>query len=199
MKYWRFEMKKLILSLLVLFGFMTNVANAVFEDDLVFTLNAGTQTEMNAITPSLGMMIYNTTDKKIYYHNGTNWATMNTLFISSDSDNKIVTGTDGGISYTPSAPVIAKTSNYTLQQSDNGAVFTFNSTNDVTLTVPAGLPVGFNVSVYQIGNGKVTIFGSGAVVIKNRLSRFKTAGKDAGVGIVCTATNIFHLTGDLKK
>jgi len=145
-----------------------------FEDDLVFRLNAGTQTEMNNIIPTLGMMVYNSTDKKVYYYDGTQWV-----------------GID-------KARVVPKTGNYTLQASDDSAVLTFDSTTDVTLTIPAGLPVGFNVSVYQINTGKVIVSGSGATV-KNRLSRFKTAGKDAGIGIVSTATDIFHITGDLKK
>ncbi len=37
------------------------------------------------------------------------------------------------------------------------------------------------------------------VTVLNRLSRFKTAGKDAGAGLICTSTNNFHLTGDLKR
>jgi len=146
-----------------------------FEDDLVFRLNAGTQTEMNNIIPTLGMMVYNSTDKKVYYYDGTQWV-----------------GID-------KARVVPKTGNYTLQASDDSAVLTFDSTTDVTLTIPAGLPVGFNVSVYQINTGKVIISGTAGVGVKNRLSRFKTAGKDAGIGIVSTAINIFHVTGDLKK
>jgi len=95
--------------------------------------------------------------------------------------------------------VIPKSSDYTLQSSDNGAVFTFNSTSEVTLTVPSGLPTGFNVSIYQISTGKVIISGVTGVSIKNRLSRFRTAGKDAGAGLVSTATDIYHLTGDLVQ
>jgi len=99
----------------------------------------------------------------------------------------------------PLPMVLVKTGDYTLSSSDNGSILTFNDTNLMTLTVPLGLAVGYNVSLYQIGIGQVTIVGSGGVSIKNRLSRFKTAGKDAGIGLVSTATNIFHLTGDLKK
>ncbi|WBX72835.1 hypothetical protein PG913_07935 [Tenacibaculum pacificus] len=95
------------------------------------------------------------------------------------------------------AMIINKTSDYTLTLSDNGNVLTFNSTTDITLTVPTGLPIGYNISIYQIGTGKVTI--QGGATILNRLSRFKTAGKDAGAGLIATGTNIFHLTGDLKK
>jgi hypothetical protein len=96
------------------------------------------------------------------------------------------------------ATIKALTANYTLIAADNGTVITINNALATTLTIPSGLPVGFNVSVYQIGNGNITITGSGTTV-KNRLIRFKTAGLDAGIGIISTATNIFHITGDLKK
>lgn len=92
--------------------------------------------------------------------------------------------------------VVNKTANYTLTIADNGKVFTFDSTIDITLTVPNGLPIGYNISIYQINTGEVTI--QGGATILNRLSRFKTAGKDAGAGLISTDTNIFHLTGDLK-
>ena len=93
--------------------------------------------------------------------------------------------------------VVNKTTSYTLSAADNGKVFTFNSATAMTLTVPTGLTVGFNISIYQTGVGEVTI--TGGATILNRLSRFKTAGKDAGVGLLITATNTAHLTGDLKK
>ncbi|MDC1162348.1 hypothetical protein OAT18_02780 [Tenacibaculum sp.] len=108
-----------------------------------------------------------------------------------------VTGTDWIDINT--AAVVNKTADYTLILSDNGKVFTFNSSSDVTLTIPAALPIGYNISVYQIGTGKVIITGDTGVNVLNRLSRFKTAGKDAGVGVIATSLNTFHLTGDLKK
>jgi hypothetical protein len=87
---------------------------------------------------------------------------------------------------------------YTLVAADNGSVITINNIAATTLTIPSGLPIGFNVSVYQIGTGNITFVGSGTT-IKNRLNRFRTAGIDAGIGIVSSASNIFHITGDLKK
>ena len=95
--------------------------------------------------------------------------------------------------------VIQIMGNYTLSLGESSAVITVNSSTPVTLTIPTGLPVGYNISVYQIGTGQVTISGSTGVTIKNRLSIFKTAGQDAGVGIVCTSSNTFHITGDLTK
>ena len=92
-----------------------------------------------------------------------------------------------------------KLTDYTLVLEDFRKVLTFNSAVDRTLTIPAGLPVGYNISIYQIGDGDVTIVGDDGVMVLNRLLRFRTAGRYAGVGLVSTATNIFHLTGDLKR
>ncbi len=136
-----------------------------------------TNVEMNAITsPIEGSIVYNTEEKRIYQYDGGNWLEI------------VVT--------TPT--IKALTSSYTLTALDNGKVLTINSVGTTTLTIPSGLPIGFNISLYQIGNGKITIVGSGTTV-KNRLQRFTTAGLDAGVGIVCTAVNVFYVTGDLKK
>ena len=149
------------------------------EGDMLIGLTNATSIEMNSVTnPIQGSLLYNSEEKRVYQFNGANW---DELLIKK----------------TPT--VETKTASYTLTATDNGTVLTFNSNTNVTLTASNGLPIGFNISIYQIGTGQVIITGSSGVTIKNRLSRFKTAGKDAGVGLISTANNIFHLTGDLKK
>ncbi len=96
------------------------------------------------------------------------------------------------------APVKKVTADYTLTAADSGYIIYVEATSAVTITLPTGLTIGYNVSVYQDGDGTVTFAGSGATVF-NRLNRFKTAGKHAGVGVVQYKTNEFVLTGDLKK
>ncbi len=153
--------------------------SAQIDGNLLLQLTNATTIEMNAIaSPKTGTLLYNTTEKWVYQYNGTAWEKLAPKFLPL---------------------VLTKTANYTLTPADNGNVLTFNSATDVTLTAPTGLPIGFNISVYQIGDGQIIFNGAAGVTLKNRLSRFKTAGKDAGVGILCTATNIFHLTGDLKS
>ncbi|WP_435263339.1 hypothetical protein [Tenacibaculum sp. nBUS_03] len=141
--------------------------------------------------------------------NGDSLINNNLSVIGSFSDSNSNTGSNGQILSStvtgtewvdPNLPeVINKTASYTLTSADNGKVFTFNTVTDVTLNVSAGLPIGFNISIYQVNTGKVEIIGVGGVTVLNRLSRFKTAGKDAGAGLICTSTNNFHLTGDLKR
>lgn len=100
--------------------------------------------------------------------------------------------------------VLPLTASYTLTLADSGKVITMTSAEATVITVPSTLPVGYNVSIYQLGAGSVKITGSG-VTISNRLNRFKTAGPNAGVGLVGTVATVaggnattFHLTGDLK-
>ena len=102
--------------------------------------------------------------------------------------------------------VLPLTASYTLTLADSGKVITMNNDGPTVITVPSTLPVGYNVSIYQLGAGTVTITGASGVNVVNRLSRFKTAGPNAGVGLVGTAAAVaggnattFHLTGDLKK
>lgn len=95
--------------------------------------------------------------------------------------------------------VINKTAAYTLDWHDSGVVLTFNTAANVVLTVPPGLPIGFNISVYQLGAGNVVFTPGAGVTLSNRLSIFKTSGPGSGAGVVSLGTNIYAVTGDLKK
>ena len=68
---------KAALNLFFIILFTTQfVAHAQIDPGLLLGLNTATTTEMNAISGSItGSMLYNTTDKKVYYYNGTNWVT----------------------------------------------------------------------------------------------------------------------------
>jgi len=168
-------MKKIILIVVILCSISLN-AQVPLSDELV-TIHSVTTLEMNAIvTPIEGSFAFNTDDKHIYQYDGNSW---NKLLHKKNCIKPL-------------------TASYTLTLDDDECGLTINSTNDVVLTVPAGLPIGYHVSVYQIGTGQITITGNGSV-IRNRLLRFKTAGQDAAAGILCTSANVFHISGDLKR
>jgi hypothetical protein len=97
-----------------------------------------------------------------------------------------------------SADVTAKTSSYTLLATDNGQFLRFDSSSATTLTIPSGLPIGFNCTVIQYGTGQVTFAGSGTT-LRNRSSLTKTAGQYSMVSIVSVATNIFVLSGEMSN
>ncbi len=167
----------LIASLIIFINF---IYGQDYDGDSLISLPSLTNSEMLSIdtnTVNQGALVYNSDFKKVFQYNGSEWKQL--------------------LERPPSIEV--KTTDYTVTQYDNNNVINFDSVTDVSLTLPDSLPIGFSISVYQIGSGQVTIVGSGSVQIKNRLSRFKTAGEGAGVGIVQTDTSVFHITGDLTK
>jgi len=78
-------MKNNLNIVLMIVTFMTTLINAAFDGNYLFQLEAGTQTEIDAITtPQNGMMIYNTTQSEIYYYNGTSWTVADSSSIFSE-------------------------------------------------------------------------------------------------------------------
>ena len=93
--------------------------------------------------------------------------------------------------------------NYTLQSSDNGKVVTIdNSDTDATVSIPAGLPAGFNCLIVQKGDHQTTIqiVSGESVTIANRSSETKTAGQYAVVSVINIGNDgtndIYILSGD---
>lgn len=64
-----------------------------------------------------------------------------------------------------------RTASYTLALSDVAKVIAFNSSSNLTLTVPTNasvaFPVGTVVNVYRAGTGSVTIAGASGVTVRN--------------------------------
>ena len=88
---------------------------------------------------------------------------------------------------------------YQLVASDNGKIITLNNASAITLTVPAGLLVGFNCMVVQLGAGQVTIATSGGATVTNRSSFTKTGGQNAIMTLISVASNSFISSGDMSN
>ncbi len=71
--------------------------------------------------------------------------------------------------------VLTKTASYTATAADNRRRILFNSTGDVTLTLPNSLPVGWECLIMQIGAGAVTVVVTGGN-LRNMSAHTKTAG-----------------------
>lgn len=93
-----------------------------------------------------------------------------------------------------SAALNTQTTSYTLQASDNGKVVVMNSSTAVNLTVPAGLALGFNCSVIQIGTGQVTLVASSVTL--NSSSGLKIAAQHGAVSLLSYSSNVFNVSGN---
>lgn len=86
---------------------------------------------------------------------------------------------------------------YTLSATDNGKIITIDNVSSIAVTVPTGLPNGFNCMFIQKGDGQITFSASGTV-INNRSYYTKTAGKYAIATVVHLGGNVFITSGDMQ-
>lgn len=85
---------------------------------------------------------------------------------------------------------------YTLLATDNGEVIVWNTSSDGTLTIPSGLPVGFNATLIQTGSASIGITGSGTT-LNSFEGKLRTAGQHAAVSIISYSSNVFNIAGGL--
>jgi hypothetical protein len=163
-------------------------------------------------TPANGLMIYQTDGLIGFYVNaGTSgtpaWTRVNTNWTRSGNDiaytagNISTTGAiTGGNSNTSSisgfgANVVSASSNYSITSADNGKVIQSTSASAITITIPTGLPTGFNCTVVQMGAGQITFSGT----ILNRTGFTKTASQYSVVSILHLGSNSILVTGEMSN
>lgn len=99
---------------------------------------------------------------------------------------------------TSSSAINAQTgTTYTLLASDNGKIVKLTNASAITLTVPAGLPIGFSCQIVQGGAGDITIAASGTTV-NSCGSLLTIAGQYASASLFSDAADTFILAGNLK-
>ena len=106
----------------------------------------------------------------------------------------------GGSAAVNSASVVAATTSYTLQQSDNGKIIYCANTGAVTINIPGSntLAAGFNCMIVQMAAGSVTLAPSSSATIYNRANYTKAGGQYAVVTVVSPAANVFVTGGDMQ-
>lgn len=87
---------------------------------------------------------------------------------------------------------------YTFLATDNGKVVTFNNGSAITVTIPTGLPVGFNCTGIQLGTGQVGFTAASGVTLNAYSSAYKIAGQHGAASLVSYTTNIYNLSGSLN-
>lgn len=173
-----------------------------------------TATERGAIaTPAKGLLIYQTDGEAGFYVNtGTSsskvWTRINMDWTKSGNDisytgNISTTGnlTGGNASTLAGFGAQINTINisYSLAASDNSEVVQSNASSAITITIPAGLPTGFNCMVLQYGAGQITFSPASGVTIINRNSYNKTIGQYALATVLHIGSNIVIISGELSN
>lgn len=172
-----------------------------------------TSAQRSAIpSPANGLLVYQTDGVPGFYVNsGTSasptWTRVNTDWVKTGNDiaytsgNVSTTGSlTGGNSSSSSisgfsANVTSISSNYSLTASDNGEVIQSTASTGITITIPTGLPTGFNCTVVQMGAGQITFSGN----YLNRTGFTKSASQYSVVSILHLGSNSIIVTGEMSN
>jgi hypothetical protein len=172
-----------------------------------------TLTQRGSISsPANGLLIYQTDGVVGFYVNtGTAaspvWTRINMDWTRTGNDiaytagNISTTGTITGANSSTSsisgfaANIVSASANYSITAADNGKVIQSTSASAITITIPTGLPTGFNCTVVQMGAGQVTFSGT----ILNRTGFTKTASQYSVVSILHLGSNSILVTGEMSN
>ena len=174
-----------------------------------------TKTQRESITlatAAIGLLVYQTDDVVGFYVNSSttttpSWTRLNSDWvktgnnISYTSGNVSTTGAlTGGNSDTSSlsgftANITSVAANYSLTSADNGKVIQSTSAGAITITIPNGLPAGFNCTIVQMGAGQITFAGT----YLNRGNFTKTASQYAIVSILHMGSNNIIVSGEMSN
>jgi hypothetical protein len=167
----------------------------------------------NISSPANGLLIYQTDGVVGFYVNtGTPaspvWTRINMDWTRTGNDiaytvgNVSTTGTlTGGNSSTSSLSGFGVNINtqagttYTIDATDNGKVIQTTGASAITITIPAGLPTGFNCTVVQMGEGQISFSGT----YLNRGGFTKSASQYSVMSILNLGSNNYIVTGEMSN
>ena len=217
-------MKKIVFLLLVSFysfaqtGIGTTTPDASAKLDISST-NKGllaprmTAAQKTAISlPANGLLIYQTDGVTGFYINtGTSaspaWLRVNTDWTKTGNDIAFTTGNisttgtlTGGNTNTSTISGFAAnvgniTAAYNISAADNGKILQSTSATAITITIPTGLPTGFNCTVVQMGAGQLTFSGT----YFNRGSFTKSASQYSVISIIHLGSNNIIVSGEMSN
>lgn len=164
------------------------------------------------LSPANGLLVYQTDAVAGFYVNsGTPsskvWTRVNMDWTRTGNDiaytvgNISTTGalTGGNISTSSisgfAANVATISANYSLTATDNGKVLQSTSSSAITITIPSGLPIGFNCTVVQWGTGQITFSGS----YINRGGFTKTASQYSVASILHLGNDNMIVSGEMSN
>lgn len=163
----------------------------------------GTADTSTISSPATGLLIYNTATAGTspsnvtpgyYYYNGSAWIA---IIGSSTTGSLAGNGTTTTLSNFSAALNDQTGTAYTLTNSDNGKIITFNNASAITVTVPS-LSVGFNCMILQKGTGQVVLSASGST-INNRYGFTRTAGQYSVLNLMCISSAVYVSSGDMTN
>ncbi len=158
-------------------GFALNASevNAYLMNQTVMVFADSTERAAALTSPSEGMFTYLTGTNSFEYYTGSAWATV----VPSQAQT-----------------VTDKSANYTITSAD--AYSLIRSTGSaITITLNNVLTVGQRIDFYQAGTGQITFAAGSGVTLQSKAGNVKTSAQYAAATVVCVASGVYALIGDL--
>lgn len=157
------------------YGLTASELNAYLMNQSVMVFADSSARTAAISAPTEGMLSYLTGTNAFEYHDGTNWVTLVPAQAQTITD---------------------KSANYTIVAGD--AYSLIRSTNSaITITLANVLTVGQRIDFYQAGSGQVTFAAGSGVTLQSKSSNVKTAAQYSAATVVCVASGVYALIGDL--
>ena len=151
-------------------------------------------------SPSANTVWFNSDNGRtyIYYNDGntTQWVEFGNANVGPTG----ATGATGAAGdWTTAQTLNAQTgTTYTVVNSDNGKLVTLSNAAAISVTVntSTALSAGQRIDFAQIGAGQVTFVASSVTI--NATPGLKARAQYSGMSLICTASNVYLLVGDLS-
>jgi len=151
-------------------------------------LRNDTAANWTSANPTLaqGEMGIETDTLKFKFGNGTTaWTSLSYGLLTGTMNQSALTTT-----------VSDKSANYTIIAGDKNSVI--RSTNSaITITIANVLAVGERIDFIQFGSGQITFAAGSGVTLASADSLLKTAKQYAGATVICVASGVYSLIGNL--
>lgn len=139
---------------------------------MVFASSANRAVYLTA--PIEGMLTWLQDQNKYQYYDGTTWL---------DLANAVQFIQD-------------KSSNYTIVATDAASMIR-STGSAITITIANVFVPGQSIDFYQAGTGQITFAAGAGVTLQSKSGRVKTALQYSGATVLCVASGVYALVGDL--
>ena len=133
-------------------------------------------------TPTEGMITYLSDTNALEYYTGSAWTAV---------------GVDATVSSAAITTAVSdKSANYSIVAGDKNT-FIRSTGSAITITIDNVLSVGESVQFIQAGSGQITFAAGSGVTLSSADGNLKTAKQYAGATVVCGASGVYYLIGNL--
>jgi len=133
-------------------------------------------------SPIEGMVTYLQDSNVLESYNGSAWVAVG-----------LDTSVSSGVITTA---VSDKSANYTITANDKNT-FIRSTNSAITITIANVLSVGESVQFIQAGTGQITFAAGSGVTLSSTDGNLKTAKQYAGATVVCGASGVYYLIGNI--